>query len=102
MRKVSLDYNFVMKSNLDDGLNMDELESELKLAEEGLNGLNGMVESNEVGFPKLVDLDDSEIGQLATAVVDARGVESAKEALANLYIAVMPTLNLDDDDDDLY
>ena len=50
---------------------------------------------------RALDLDDSEIGQLATAVVDARGVESAKEALANLYIAVMPTLNLDDDDDNL-
>jgi len=68
MRKVSLDYNFVMKSNLDDGLNMDELESELKLAEEGLNGLNGMVESNEVGFPKLVDLDDSEIIDFARTI----------------------------------
>ncbi|ADR19356.1 hypothetical protein [Calditerrivibrio nitroreducens] len=68
MRKVSLDYNFVMKSNLDDGLNMEELESELKLAEEGLNGLNGMVESNEVGFPKLVDLDDSEIIDFARSI----------------------------------
>ena len=47
---------------------------------------------------RALDLDDGEIGQLATAVVDARGVESAKEALANLYIVVMPTLSLDDDD----
>jgi glucose-6-phosphate isomerase len=68
MRKVSLDYNFVMKSNLDDGLNNEELESELKLVEEGLNRLNGMVESNETGFPKLVDLDDGEIIDFARSI----------------------------------
>jgi len=61
MRKVLLDYNFAVKENIDDGLNNEEISKHLELVNEGLNELNNMVESDEVGFPKLVDSNTSEI-----------------------------------------
>lgn len=68
MRKVSLDYNFVMKEQLSDGLSNEELLKHIELADQGLSDLNRMVESGEVGFPKLVDADSDDIFQYAKSV----------------------------------
>ncbi|MCX8084931.1 MAG: glucose-6-phosphate isomerase [Calditerrivibrio sp.] len=61
MRKVSLDYNFAMREHITDGITSEELNEHLNLANEGLIKLSQMVEKGEVGFPKLVESDISDL-----------------------------------------
>lgn len=61
MRKIGIDYNFCMVDNLKNGISMSDIELNLEKIGKGFQKLNKMVESGEIGFPKLAEVDLGEL-----------------------------------------